>query len=238
MGLLKSLYLWWKERHFRKLKSKRLEEIFTEIYEKNIWGGKPGTFYSGTGTENPSTEIYIAALVRLINEERIQSVLDIGCGDFRIMNQVIAKTNISYLGIDVVAPLVNDLERKFATDRVKFSVLNAVNDPLPSAELVTIRQVLQHLNNAQIQSILNKVSKFKYALITEHVPIGESVEPNLDKIAGPHIRMRVNSGVFIDQPPFSMKNVKVLFEYREDDPVKGKMVPAVIRSYFIDNTAS
>jgi hypothetical protein len=238
MGLLKSLYLWWKDRHFRKLKSKPLEEIFTEIYEKNIWGGRPGTFYSGTGSENPSTEIYIAELVRLINEKEIQSVLDIGCGDFRIMDQVIAKTNISYLGIDVVAPLVNDLKSKFTTDSVHFAVLNAVKDPLPAADLVTIRQVLQHLNNDQIQSVLSKVSKFKYALISEHVPIGKCVDANLDKITGPHIRMRVNSGVFIDQPPFSMKNVKVLFEYREDDPVKGKIVPAVIRSYFIDNTGS
>jgi SAM-dependent methyltransferase len=237
MGLLKSLYLWWKDRHFRQLKSKPLEEIFTEIYEKNIWGGKPGTFYSGTGSENPSTEIYIAKLVRLINDKQIQSVLDIGCGDFRIMDQVIAKTNISYLGIDVVAPLVNDLKSKFATDRVHFAVLNAVKDPLPAADLVTIRQVLQHLNNDQIQSVLSKVSRFKYALISEHVPI-KCVDANLDKITGPHIRMRVNSGVYIDQPPFSMKNVRVLFEYREDDPVKGKIVPAVIRSYLIDNTVS
>jgi SAM-dependent methyltransferase len=238
MGLLKSLYLWWKDRHFRKLKSKPLEEIFTEIYEKNVWGGKPGTFYSGTGTENPSTQIYIAQLVRLINEKQIRSVLDIGCGDFTIMRQVIAQTGINYHGVDLVAPLVKDLQCKFETGNIRFSVLNAVRDPLPEADLVTIRQVLQHLNNEQIQSVLGKVCKFKYALMTEHVPVGKSVDPNLDKIAGPHIRMRVNSGVFIDQPPFSIKNVKVLFEYREDDPVKGKMVPAVIRSYFIDNTAS
>lgn len=237
MGLIKSLYLWWKDRHFRRLRSKPLEEVFTEIYSKNIWGGKPGTFYSGSGTENPNTKIYISELKRLISEKGIQEILDIGCGDFTIMHQVIQQTNISYQGVDVVAPLITDLQGKYATERVKFTVLNAVSDPLPKADLVTIRQVLQHLNNDQIQSVLNKVSKFKYALITEHVPIGKSVEPNIDKIAGPHIRMRVNSGVFIDQPPFSMKNVKVLFEYREDDPVKGKLVPAVIRSYFIDNSA-
>lgn len=238
MSLLKSLYLWWKDRHFRSLKSKPLEVVFTDIYKNNVWGGTPGTFYSGTGTENPNTKIYINELVSLISKRQIKSILDIGCGDFTIMSQVIAQTNVSYQGIDVVAPLIEDLKNKHANDQVKFSVVNAVNEPLPQADLVTIRQVLQHLNNEQIQSILTKVSRFKYALITEHVPIGESVEPNLDKISGPHIRMRVNSGVFIDKPPFSMKNVKVLFEYREDDPVKGKLVPAVIRSYLIDNSGS
>jgi hypothetical protein len=236
MRLLKSLYLWWKDRHFRHLKSKPLAEVFTEIYQKNVWGGKPGTFYSGTGTENKNTTVYIEQLTKLIKEKRIQTVLDIGCGDFTIMTRVIDQTGISYLGVDLVKPLIDHLNNKFATEKVKFNVLNAVEDTLPQAELVTIRQVLQHLNNQQIQSILAKVSNFKYALITEHVPVGESVEPNLDKISGPHIRMRVNSGVFINQPPFSMKNVKVLFEYREDDPVKGKLVPAVIRSYLIDNS--
>jgi hypothetical protein len=236
MRLLKSLYLWWKERHFRSLKSKPLEKIFTEIYEKNVWGGKPGTFYSGTGTENQNTKIYVAELARLINQKGIRSILDIGCGDFTIMRQVIAQTNVTYHGVDVVTPLIEDLRSKYETDKIRFSVLNAVSEQLPFADLVTIRQVLQHLSNAQIQIVLDKVSTFKYVLISEHVPIGNSVDANLDKIAGPHIRMRVNSGVFIDQAPFSIRNAKVLFEYREDDPVKGKMVPAVIRSYLIENT--
>jgi SAM-dependent methyltransferase len=236
MRLLKSLYLWWKERHFRSLKSKPLEAIFTEIYEKNVWGGKPGTFYSGTGTENQNTKIYIAELVRLIKQKGIQSILDIGCGDFSIMKQVIEKTNVSYHGVDLVPSLIADLRSKYENDRVRFSLLNAVTAPLPTADLITIRQVLQHLSNEQIQSILDKACAFKYVLVSEHVPIGESVDPNLDKIPGPHIRMRVNSGVFIDQAPFSIKNAKPLFEYREDDPVKGKLVAAVIRSYLIENT--
>ena len=76
---------------------------------------------------------------------------------------------------------------------------------------------------------------FKYALITEHVPITADVEFNLDKITGPHIRMRVNSRVFIDKPPFNINHAKILFEYREDDPVKGKLIPAVVRTYLLEN---
>ena len=55
----KKIYFWWKERYFRKLKNKKPEQIFADIYKENVWGGEKGTFYSGTGTANPDTKIYI-----------------------------------------------------------------------------------------------------------------------------------------------------------------------------------
>jgi SAM-dependent methyltransferase len=221
------------------LKNQELEEIFTEIYDKNAWGGEPGKFYSGTGTHNSNTAIYVENVVRFIKERNIKSVLDIGCGDFTVMQQVTASAaDVHYLGVDLVSSLIENHRQKFQNDHVHFSVLNAVKDPLPQADLITVRQVLQHLSNAHIQVILQKLAQYKYVLITEHVPIGPDITPNLDKIAGSHIRIRVNSGVFIDKPPFSLPNVKVLFEYRHDDPVKGKLVPAVIRTYLVENTTT
>lgn len=151
------------------------------------------------------------------------------------MKHLIERVTIDYTGGDVVRDLIEHHQSKFQNTTTHFIHLNAINDELPDADLITIRQVLQHLNNNQIQKILGKLSKFKYVLITEHVPITLDAEYNLDKIAGPHIRMRVNSGVFIDKPPFNTKNTTILFEYREDDKVKNKMVPAVIRTYLIKN---
>jgi SAM-dependent methyltransferase len=199
-------------------------------------GGGNGVFYSGTGTANPNTAIYLNNLTAFIKEHKIQKILDIGCGDFSIMKQLTERVDIDYTGGDVVEDLIKHHQAKFQNATTHFIQLNAIEDYLPDADLVTIRQVLQHLNNNQIQTILSKLSKFKYVLITEHVPITDDAEYNLDKIAGPHIRMRVNSGVFIDKPPFNVKNTKILFEYREDDKVKNKMVPAVTRTYLIKNT--
>lgn len=198
-------------------------------------GGGKGTFFSGTGTANPNTSIYLDNLIAFIKEHKVQKILDIGCGDFSIMKQLTERVNVDYIGGDVVEDLIQHHQEKFQNTSTHFIKLNAIEDDLPDAELVTIRQVLQHLNNNQIQTILDKVAKFKYVLITEHVPITDNAEYNLDKIAGPHIRMRVNSGVFIDKPPFNIKNSTILFEYREDDKVKNKLVPAVIRTYLIKN---
>ena len=233
--MLKKIFLWWKERRFLNLKKKSVKEVFTEVYKKNTWGGEKGTFYSGAGTHNPNTLIYISRIADFIKENNIRQVVEIGCGDFTISKKITEQVDVEYTGVDVVSELVTYLDENYKNEKTRFCVLNAADDKLPDGNLVIIRQVLQHLSNGQIQKILSKLGKYKFALITEHVPITPDVEFNLDKIQGPHIRMRVNSGVFIDKPPFNCKNVSVLFEYREDDPVKKKLVPAVMRTYLMRN---
>jgi hypothetical protein len=102
---------------------------------------------------------------------------------------------------------------------------------LPNVQLVTIRQVLQHLSNAQISGILAKLKNYNHILITEHLPLNESgIVYNVDKIQGDHIRLAYNSGVYIDKEPFNIK-ATILFEYRED---LGE-IPAIIRTYHISN---
>jgi SAM-dependent methyltransferase len=232
---LRKLYVWYRERYFWKLKKKKVEEIFSDIYKNNEWGGTPGTFYSGDGTHNPDTSVYVDNVAAFINENKVRSILDIGCGDFQVMSKVLEKVDVNYTGGDVVKEMIEHHNQHYANGKTKFITLNAINDELPNAELVTIRQVLQHLSNEQILKILNKLSKFKYVLISEHMLLGDHVIPNLDKIPGPHIRTRVFSSVVIDAPPFNVKNAKALFEYRCDEKIKSRLYPAVIRTYLITN---
>jgi SAM-dependent methyltransferase len=234
-SFLRKIYYWYRERYFWGLKNKPVEQIFSEIYESNSWGGKPGEFYSGDGTYSPNVPQYINKVEEIIKTHNIKSILDIGCGDFRVMSQIVDKVDVMYTGGDVVKGLVDRNQQQFGNAKTRFLQLNAIDDELPQADLVTIRQVLQHLSNEQILKIIPKLSKFKYVLITEHVLIGDDVVPNYDKIAGPHIRSRSLSGVFIDLPPFNMTNAKVVLEVREDEPIKGKLHPAVLRTYLIEN---
>lgn len=231
--LLKRLYRKYRERHFRRYRGMSVQEVFSSIYKENVWGGEKGTFYSGSGTANPNTTQYIKMLTDFIQTNNIRSVAEIGCGDFSIMRQVLKQVDVQYTGMDVVPDLIAHHQENNANAKTQFIVKDAISEPLPETDLLIIRQVLQHLKNNQIAQILAKLGQFKYVIITEHLPVTEDVEYNLDKVTGPHIRMRMNSGVFIDQPPFSLQNVSVLLEYREDDPVKKKMVPAVMRSYLV-----
>ena len=40
----------WQLREQRQNRNRSAEEVFTEIYEKNKWGGSQGEFYSGSGS--------------------------------------------------------------------------------------------------------------------------------------------------------------------------------------------
>ena len=215
------------------------KETFSTIYKDNVWGGDSGEFVSGSGTLNANTSIYVKNISEFIEKNNIKTMLDIGCGDFRVGRQI-CKENpaLSYTGADIVDSLIEYNTQQFNSNNIKFRVLDAVDDALPSADLCTIRQVWQHLSNDEIVKIIPKLSIFKYIIITEHLPIGDNISINLDKNHGPDIRLLKKSGVFIESPPFNMQNAKVLFEYREDFKVFGKMQPAVIRTYIIDNQGS
>lgn len=184
------------------------EEIFSDIYARNAWGGKNGEFYSGVGSED--SELFAAIVNRHIDEHGIRSVVDLGCGDFRV-GQQIARPGINYIGVDVVAALVERNQAMFGSGSVSFKQCDLVADDPPAADLCIIRQVLQHLSNEQIGQVLKKLSVFRHAILAEHHPApGNLRKENLDKPAGADTRIWFGSGVFPDRPPFSLRNVRIL----------------------------
>jgi hypothetical protein len=155
-------------------------------------------------------------------------VVDLGCGDFRVASQFVSD-DIHYTGCDVVPALIASLNEKHARKNVEFRVVNIVEDELPDGDLCLIRQVLQHLSNAEIQTALAKCKKFKYLLVTEHYPKpNDKVIPNLDLVHGPGTRLYRNSAVYLDAPPFSLSNIKPLLEMEAEENT-------LIKSFLISN---
>lgn len=189
------------------------KETFSHIYAKNLWGGRQ--WYSGSGSHDETIiHPYIRLLIDLIKNNDISSIVDIGCGDFNIMQQVLADCSevTSYVGIDVVDGLVARNQRKFGSDSIRFVSLDASDETikLPKAELCIIRQVLQHLDNAAIRRVVAKLQAYRYVLVTEHIYEGEGVIYNLDKPANGDIRLSRLSGVYLDQPPYNIPMVHLL----------------------------
>ena len=69
--------------------------------------------------------------------------------------------------------------------------------------VVNVRQVLQHLSNVQISALLPKLARYKYLIVTEHVPRGP-FRPNVDKPMGPGTRLAEASGVVLEACPFGL----------------------------------
>jgi hypothetical protein len=185
-------------------------EIFSEIYQRNMWGGAAGTFNSGPGSDSEFAQGFADVANTLIADRGIKSVVDLGCGDFRVGRQI-ANGEISYTGVDVVGALIERNRRLFSRADIEFRCLDMIEDDLPDGELCILRQVLQHLSNAQIIQILGKLSRYRFVLIGEHHPDPTRMtRPNLDRPAGARIRVEFDSGVFPELSPFSVPGLSVL----------------------------
>ena len=192
------------------IKSKNDQKfLFNYIYKNNIWGGVKGAIYSGPGSDDNVTTEYINCIKDFIKVKQIKTIVDVGCGDFRVGKKLISD-DISYYGVDVSNYVIEKNKLAFEKSNLKFICLNATKDILPDGDLCLIRQVLQHLSNNQILNILENVSKYKYIIITEHIPVGINLEPNKDIENGWDTRLSINSGVFLEQNPFNMKTETLL----------------------------
>lgn len=186
--------------------SRSTSDVFSQIYSSGRWGGD-GKFDSGTGTGNDSVvDPYLMAIQKEVESLGLSGArfIDLGCGDFRVGRRIIPLSG-SYTGVDIVPSLIEHLQQNYGRDSISFRCLNIIEDALPDGEVCFVRQVLQHLSNDQILKILPKLARYKYAFISEHIPNRtKPYTPNIDKPHGPDIRLYWKSGVFLDQPPFSL----------------------------------
>ncbi len=201
----------------RKFGSRSVGDAFSEIYDKNLWGGDSGEFCSGGGSVGEHAAKYAERIALYIADNEIENVVDLGCGDFRVGAQFVSD-KIQYVGCDVVPHLVDHNNHTFGNERVEFRCVNIIDDELPRGELCLIRQVLQHLSNQQISAVLAKAKNYDHLVITEHFPVDETdYTPNLDKSHGPGVRLAKNSAVAVDKPPFNLESGKVILDAKLPD---------------------
>jgi SAM-dependent methyltransferase len=187
--------------------AKPIEAVFEQVYRSGAWG-EGESFDSGSGSRGQAATEYTSLVRRLIRAEGARSVVDVGCGDFRVAAQF-ADDLQSYVGVDVVPHLVARNNAEYGSPRVSFACLDASESELPAADICLVRQVLQHLSNAQIHGILDRCRKFPVVVITEHWASPESATAaNLDKPHGPDTRLDKGSHVDVTLPPFNLPAVE------------------------------
>lgn len=177
----------------------------TQVYMEHLWGGTDYDFYSGEGSHHPKfTAPYIQNVSEFLKSKNNElTVCDLGCGDFNVGRHLIEFTK-KYQAIDIVESLIDRNKTKFRAQHLEFKCLDIASDDLPAADCVLLRQVLQHLSNSEITSILNKLSNYKYVIVTEHLP-NSDFTPNKDIISGQGIRLKYKSGVDLLAKPFNLK---------------------------------
>lgn len=187
------------------------QEIFTKIYREGTWGGDPGRFCSGSGSRSRAiVEPYVQAVAKVLTgisltDGRKPDAVDLGCGDFCVGSQLRAYCG-AYVACDIVEPVMDANRKSFKDLDVDFRVLDISAEPLPDGDIVFIRQVLQHLSNDRITGVLRHIApRYKYILLTEHLPSIKSFKPNLDVPCHHDTRLAFGSGVVLTAPPFNLE---------------------------------
>jgi hypothetical protein len=197
-----------RDREFSRLTAK---DAFTKIYTEGLWAKSSNdqdSFSSGSGSRHPHiVGTYIGAVEKFLTslDQKKPDVVDLGCGDFFIGSQIRHLCG-NYIACDIVDSLIARNKNIYRHMDVDFRVLDITSDELPDGDVVFVRQVLQHLSNDLILNAIPKIeSKYKYLLLTEHLPHSSSFAPNIDKPTGPDVRLRYESGVVLTRPPFNMQ---------------------------------
>jgi hypothetical protein len=143
-------------------------EAFDTIYRQNRWGS--GESRSGQGSTLAYTRPLRASLARCLAELKVRALLDAPCGDFNWMRRVELPAGTRYIGGDIVAPLIEELQRKNGDATHMFLRMDIVEEPLPEADLWLCRDVLFHLSNEEILRVLRNFcrSSIPYILTTTY----------------------------------------------------------------------
>lgn len=206
------------------------KEAMEQVYEMKLWGNNGSEFYSGAGSHDSEiVKPYLAAVIGFLTSFKNPiTVCDLGCGDFNVGKELVKHTK-NYVAVDIVKTLIDYNKEKFKEDHLKFQCLNIAFDDLPSGDCALIRQVLQHLSNAEVLNVVGKLSDFKYVILTEHLPEGNFI-PNKDIISGQGIRLKKKSGLNLLLPPFNLdvKKESLLVSYALKDS-KGIIVTTLYK---------
>lgn len=141
------------------------EQVFGEIYRRNIWGYKETA--SGGGSTLHNTQRVRESLPGLIRDLGIRTLLDLPCGDLHWLSKLELPVE-HYIGGDIVAELIERTREQHGRPDRSFVQIDICKDPLPKADLLLCRDCFIHLSEDMIFRAIDNIlrSEIKYLLAT------------------------------------------------------------------------
>ena len=137
------------------------KKVFSKIYKEDLWQGG-----SGAGSKLENVKEYVDILQKYIDKPEVKTVLDLGCGDWQF-SKFLDLSSVLYLGIDVVDSVIDSNINLYSDSNIDFISRDITTYELPQVDLIICKDVLQHLCNKDVISVLVKIIKSsKFALIT------------------------------------------------------------------------
>ncbi|MEH2457515.1 class I SAM-dependent methyltransferase [Nostoc sp.] len=156
-----------------------MEETFKTIFRHNLWNCTESA--SGWGSTLKNTEGIRGKLPCLIKKLAANTFLDLACGDFNWMKEIVLEVS-TYLGVDIVHSICKENIRKYAQHNRVFRRLDLTKDTLPKADIIFCRDALVHLSFCDISKGISNIKKSgsQYLLVTTY----PNVEVNFEICTG------------------------------------------------------
>jgi 2-polyprenyl-3-methyl-5-hydroxy-6-metoxy-1,4-benzoquinol methylase len=137
------------------------KNVFSKIYKEGLWRGG-----SGAGSKLENVEEYVDILQKYIDKPEVKTVVDLGCGDWQF-SKFLDLSSVLYLGVDVVDSVIDSNINLYSASNIDFISRDITTYEVPQVDLIICKDVLQHLCNKDVASVLVKIIKSsKFALIT------------------------------------------------------------------------
>lgn len=145
------------------------KDIFDNIYNKKLWNdGNSSIPLSGPGSSLKNAKECSEKLNEFIYTNRLNSVLDLGCGDLNWISHTsfFNDNDIDYIGVDVVSSLIDGHTSKYPTKTFICEDLVHYKN-MKHSSIIILRDVIFHLQNEEILTIFENIkNKFDFLLIT------------------------------------------------------------------------
>lgn len=159
--------------YFRLAKIGNAKEIFYHHYAVNEWGNLESI--SGDGSTMQYTENIREEIPKLVQDLGVKVIIDAPCGDYNWFRMIDWEDEITYIGGDIVKPLIEHNQSLYGSKNRQFLNLDIIHDDMPKAGLWLCRDCLFHLSNRNIMLVIDNFlrSDIRYLLTSTH--------PHLDK---------------------------------------------------------
>jgi hypothetical protein len=179
-----------------RISSRERQKIFTRHFQENHW--LADTTRSGPGSTLEETEWLRRDLPLFLSAHGIRTLLDVPCGDWAWMRLVDLDLD-RYIGADIVAELVADLQARYRKPNVEFVALDVLRDPLPVVDAILCRDLLIHLPNSSCQRLLTKFRRSGATWLLTTTALG--VARNTDVVHGRYRPINLSIEPFSLPPP-------------------------------------
>lgn len=162
---------------------------------------------SGHGSYEENTVLFRDYLSEVIAKYNIKSILDLACGNYVAVKDIIANNNIKYIGADISIKIIEHNKKTYPEQ--EFICLDAITGDLShyNCDLIIFRHVIQHLNYTDAQKAVDNIytSKSTYLFINHQRGLRVNEDSRIQEDGWANQMYNLNIA------PFHLQNKELLY---------------------------